>query len=124
MGKNRAELREWFNEQVDELKDDPEYISYGLMVDLAGQIAKKLKKEGLKQKDLAARLGKTEGWISRFMNDPTNFSVKKLVEIATALDMELEISFRDRMHQSNSSTKESFNGPNQISFVAEDSKED
>lgn len=95
VNKNEFNFKGWFDEEVDQLEKDPEYIAYGLMVDLAAQVAKKLKTEGLKQKDLAERLGKSEGWISRFMNDPTNFSIKKLVEIAVALGMELDVSFKE-----------------------------
>lgn len=93
--KDEFDFKGWFDNEVNELENDPEYLAYGLMVDLAAQVAKKLKAEGLKQKDLAKRLGKSEGWISRFMNDPTNFSIKKLVEIAVALGMELNVSFKE-----------------------------
>lgn len=95
VNKNEFNFKGWFDEEVDQLEKDPEYIAYGLMVDLAAQVAKKLQSQGLKQKDLAERLGKSQGWISRFMNDPTNFSIKKLVEIAVALGMELDVSFKE-----------------------------
>ncbi len=95
MEKNEFNFKGWFDKEIDQLEKDPEYIAYGLMVDLAAQVAKKLAADGLKQKDLAERLGKTPGWISRFMNDPTNFSIKKLVEIAVVLGMELDISFKE-----------------------------
>jgi transcriptional regulator with XRE-family HTH domain len=91
----KNEFKTWFDNEVKQLEDDPEYIANGLMIELAAQVARKLQKEGLKQKDLAERLDKSQGWISRFMNDPTNFSVKKLVEIAVALGMELDIDFKE-----------------------------
>lgn len=92
---NEFDFKGWFDQEVKELEQDPEYIANGLMIELAAQVAKKLQKEGLKQKDLADRLDKSPGWISRFMNDPTNFSIKKLVEIGVALDMRLEVKFKD-----------------------------
>lgn len=95
VNKNEFDFKGWFDDEVGQLEKDPEYIAYGLMVDLAAQVARKLHDEGLKQKELAERLGKSQGWISRFMNDPTNFSIKKLVEIAVALGMELDISFKE-----------------------------
>lgn len=95
MNNSEFDFKGWFDKEVEQYENDPEYIAYGLMVDLAAQVAKKLKKEGLKQKDLAERLDKSEGWISRFLNDPTNYSVKKLVEIAVVLGMELNISFKE-----------------------------
>lgn len=95
MSNNEFNFKSWFDKEVEQYEDDPEFIAYGLMIDLAAQVAKKLEKEGLRQKDLAERLDKSEGWISRFLNDPTNYSVKKLVEIAVALGMELNISFKE-----------------------------
>ncbi len=95
MSTNEFDFRSWFDNESKQLENDPEYIAYSLMTGLAAQVAQKLEKEGLRQKDLAKRLGKSEGWISRFMNDPTNFSVKKLVEIAVALNMDLEINFKE-----------------------------
>ena len=95
MRNNEFDFKEWFDKEIEQYEDDPEFIAYGLMIDLAAQVAKKLEKEGLRQKDLAERLDKSEGWISRFLNDPTNYSVKKLVEIAVALGMELDISFKE-----------------------------
>lgn len=95
MSNNKFDFRGWFDKEVDQLENDPEYIAYGLMVKLAAQVKRKLEKEDLRQKDLAERLDKSQGWISRFMNDPTNFSIKKLVEIAVALGMELDIGFKE-----------------------------
>jgi transcriptional regulator with XRE-family HTH domain len=95
MSKNKSDLKNWFDKEISQLQNDPEYIAYGLMIELASQVKRKLEKEGLKQKDLAQRLGKSEGWISRFMNDPTNFSIQKLVEIAIALGMKLDVSFEE-----------------------------
>lgn len=95
MAENNFDFKKWFDKEVESLEQDAEYISYGLMIDLASQIASKLDKEGLKQKDLADRLGKSPGWISRIINNPTNFSVKKLVELGAALGLELEINFKE-----------------------------
>lgn len=95
MSKNKSDLKGWFDKEIEQLEDDPEYIAYGLMIELASQVKRKLKRGGLRQKDLAKRLDKSEGWISRFMNDPTNFSIKKLVEIAVALGMELDVNFKE-----------------------------
>jgi len=95
MAKYDFDFKKWFDEEVKSLEQDAEYISYGLMIDLAAQIASKLDKEGLKQKDLAERLGKSPGWISRIINSPTNFSVKKLVELGSVLGLQLEIKFKE-----------------------------
>lgn len=113
---NDFDFKDWFDQEVKELEKDPEYIANGLMIEMAAQVSKKLQDEGLKQKDLAEKLGKSEGWISRFMNAPTNFSVKKLVEIGVALGMNLEVKFKDPITISNVKPKtitgKSRSGPN------------
>lgn len=118
---NEFDFKGWFDQEVKELEQDPEYIANGLMIELAAQVAQKLQREGLKQKDLADKLDKSQGWISRFMNDPTNFSIKKLVEIGVALGMNLEVKFKDPITIPNVKPKtitgKSKSGPNkQINF--------
>ena len=59
------------------------------MVDLSFKIVDRiheiLKAKGLKQKDLALRLGKKESEISRWMRGTYNFSLDKLMAIEDAL---------------------------------------
>lgn len=45
-----------------------------------------LEEKGLKQKDLAERLGKSEAEISKWMRGTHNFTIDTLVAIETALD--------------------------------------
>lgn len=58
-------------------------------VDLSFQIVDRideiLKAKGLKQKDLALRLGKKESEISRWMRGTHNFTINKLIAIENAL---------------------------------------
>ncbi|HLR33317.1 MAG TPA: helix-turn-helix transcriptional regulator [Fodinibius sp.] len=81
----------WIKEKEQKLKNDPEYIAYGIMLDISSQITNRLNELNWKQKDLAERLNKSQGWISRLLNAPTNFSIKKLVEVALAIDLKLDV---------------------------------
>jgi predicted XRE-type DNA-binding protein len=87
------DFKDWFDKEVQGLAKDPEYITYGLAIELAAQIKRKIQTEGINQKDLAVKLNKSESWMSSFMNSPANFSIKELVEVAVALDMEFNASF-------------------------------
>lgn len=93
MAKQEFDFKKWYESEKDELSQDPEFIAQGIMMDLSIQIADYLKQHNLKQKDLADRLGKSQGWVSRFLNGPTNFSVLKLTEMAVALGLKLNVSF-------------------------------
>ena len=59
-------------------------------VDLSFQIVDRiheiLQEKGLKQKDLALRLGKKEAEISKWMRGTHNFTINTLVSIEQALD--------------------------------------
>jgi transcriptional regulator with XRE-family HTH domain len=47
---------------------------------------------GLKQADLAAILGRDEGWVSRSLNGPANWTLRTLGELVGGLNGELEIN--------------------------------
>ena len=53
---------------------------------LAEEIHEILEEKGLKQKDLALRLGKSEAEISKWMRGTHNFTIDTLVSIEDALD--------------------------------------
>ena len=49
------------------------------------------KEEGLSQADIAKAIGKDEGWVSRNLKGPKNWTIKTLGEFAEALNGDLEI---------------------------------
>lgn len=57
---------------------------------IAAEIAMQRQKLGLSQKELAARLGVTQGLVSRWEKGETNFTLSKLVEIASALELKMQ----------------------------------
>jgi transcriptional regulator with XRE-family HTH domain len=54
-----------------------------------------LRQKYWKQKDLAVKLGVTEAWIFRLLNNPTNMSIFKIVEVAMALGLEIELTLNN-----------------------------
>lgn len=57
--------------------------------------AEKAQAEGITQSDVATKLGKDRGQISRIFAGPKNWTLDTLSDLALALDMEPEISFGD-----------------------------
>lgn len=49
------------------------------------------KAEGMKQKDLAARIGRDPGWVSASLRGPGNWTMRTLGELAAGLGGEVEI---------------------------------
>lgn len=50
------------------------------------------KAEGMKQKDLAARIGRDAGWVSNSLRGPGNWTMRTLGELAVGLGGEVEVS--------------------------------
>ena len=53
------------------------------------------KKAGLTQRELGERLGKQEGWVSRKLSGPSNWTLRTLGELSDALEGEVEINIVD-----------------------------
>jgi len=51
--------------------------------------------EGMTQADLAERLGRDKGWVSRKLSGPTNWTLRTFGELIDAMDGEVEITIAD-----------------------------
>ena len=60
-----------------------------------------LMEKGLKQKDLAQRLGKSEAEISKWMRGTHNFTIDTLVSIEDALDAPIVLVYRPDVYSIN-----------------------
>lgn len=74
------------------------------MVDLSFRIVDRiheiLKEKGLKQKDLALRLGKNESEISKWMRGTHNFTIDTLVSIENVLgEPIIEVCYSQAAHE-------------------------
>lgn len=59
--------------------------------DAVYQLWKRRHAEGMKQKDIADRLGRNRGWVSRNLRGPGNWTMRTLGAFVEALNGELEI---------------------------------
>lgn len=57
-----------------------------LTFDIAKRIACLLKKNGMTQSDLAVKMGKSEGLVSRWLSGTHNFTIQTLTEIGAVLN--------------------------------------
>lgn len=61
---------------------DKTRAEFNLSFEIADRIEALLKKQGLKQKELAARMGKRESEVSRWLTGRHNFTTNTLADIA------------------------------------------
>ena len=64
---------------------DKTRAEFNLSFEIADRIEAILKKQGLTQKELAARMGKRESEVSRWLTGRHNFTTNTLADIALAL---------------------------------------
>lgn len=67
-------------------------------------------REGMTQQDIAARLGRDPGWVSRKLSGPSNWTIATLGEIADALDGEIEIKIADLHKPTDMSNSDAYSG--------------
>jgi len=73
---------------------------------IGDQIKELRRKKGLNQSELAELVGTSQSTIARLENpDNFSYSLKTLLKIAEALDMELVISFREKKYKKDEKTK-------------------
>lgn len=63
-----------------------------LVFDAVQKLWHRREEEGLKQKDLAERIGRDPAWVSKNLRGPANWTLRTLGEFVQGLDGELELS--------------------------------
>lgn len=110
--KSMSDLLELFE---DSLKPS-DLIEARAISQVTGTIIRERKRLGLDQKEFAEKLGVSQSLVSRWENGNSNFTIKSLAEIATKLDMCLDIKIKrkidivqvDRFETSNYVKKEDY----------------
>ncbi len=88
-----------------------------LAFDAVSELWRKRQAAGMKQTDLAEKLGRDTGWLSKKLKGPGNWTLRTFGEMAEALDGEIEI----RIHPLEEPAKERINYD---AYAAEPSKRD
>jgi transcriptional regulator with XRE-family HTH domain len=79
----------WFTDLLDRYEDDPDFLTEQVLLDVTEQICVRLNELGLKPADLARRLGVSRAAVSQMLNGKPNMTLRTLVGVAHALDVEL-----------------------------------
>jgi len=67
-------------------------------LDIQDQVADHLAKKGWTQKELAARMGKTEAEVSRWLNELHNLTMKSIAKLEVALGEDIILTPRTAAH--------------------------
>ena len=87
---------QWADEIYEEYKEDPEYMTAVLMLEITEQLSKRMIEIGISQHELAKRLGVKQPFISRLLNLNQNTTIKTLVRVAKTLDLTVEVIMSEK----------------------------
>ena len=68
-----------------EYQSDPEYVAGFMALEVTAKCARVMRREGITQKELAARLGVSRGYVSRVFAGHINMTLKSLAKLSLAL---------------------------------------
>ena len=83
----------WFEDELEELKDDPAFVLEGLKLDISEQICNLAKDNDLKLTDIADKAGLSRKSLFNLLRSKSNFSLSALVKVAMALERKVHIEF-------------------------------
>lgn len=86
--------KDWFDKELKKLDNNLDSLTYKYVLDFSENIFEILDNNPIKNKNkyLAQKLNCSPAYISKLFNGRSNFTVRKLVELAKAVDYDLKIS--------------------------------
>ena len=87
------DTEKWFNDKLSALKDDADFRLETIILDLTEQISERMKEKGMTRAKLAEVLGVTPAAVTKLLNGNPNFTLKTLLKVADALELEFNASF-------------------------------
>ena len=88
--------KKWFEEMLESFKDDFDFRLESILIGLTEQICKVMRERNISRIQLAQRLKVSPPAVTKILNGSSNFTIKTLMSIADALEMNLNIEFRER----------------------------
>ena len=98
--------------------EDHEILAASITSDISNEIAKRRMSLNLSQKELAAKLGKTQSTISKWENGDMNFTMELLAEIACKLNMKLLVEMKPQEVVQKSGRFKGISSGNVVDFKA------
>ena len=90
----------WFDKMLNEYKDDLEFRFEGIILDINEKICKRMKEKKVKRADLAKLLGVSRTAVTNMLDGNPNFTLKRLLAVTDALDMNLVIELESKSPES------------------------
>jgi transcriptional regulator with XRE-family HTH domain len=80
---------DWAKERIEKIKDHPKYMATKLMIEITEQFCNRMKELGISQRELAKRIGKSQPYVAKMMNNGANMTLETIAMFANALEMDV-----------------------------------
>jgi len=84
------------HERLRKLESDPRFVAEGMKLAFADDLVWLLEARGLKQTELAEKLGTNRGYITRVLDTEYNLTIETMARIALALDARISLRMLPR----------------------------
>ena len=88
--------QEWFKNKLESFKEDFEFRLETLILEITEKISQRMKQKKINRTDLAALLEVSRPAVTKILDGNPNFTLRKLLSLADALDLELKIDFNEK----------------------------
>lgn len=89
-------VQERWNQLVRRVQASPTYGLEGLLLSINEEICSAMEEQRVSRTDLAERLGKSKAWVTKFLGGNRNLTLKTLVHVANALDLDVNVGLQRR----------------------------
>ena len=88
--------KSWFQKQIERLKDDFDFRLETLILNVTETIVENMGKKGFNRLKFAEILKVSPPAVTKILNGTSNFTLKTLLSIADALELNLKIEFEEK----------------------------
>jgi len=89
-------LEELLRKKIESYKDDFDFRLESFIFDLTERISKRMKERNISRSKLAELLGISPPAVTKILNGNSNFTLKTLLSLADALELDLKIDFKEK----------------------------
>lgn len=88
--------KKWFEDLLKSFEKDLDFRLESLVLNLTESISRKMKEKNINRTQLAGLLNISPPAVTKILNGTSNFTLRTLLSIAVALDLDLDVAFRDK----------------------------
>lgn len=87
---------EWFKDKLESFRGDFEFRLEKLILRLTDRLSERMEQKKINRTNLAAILQVSRPAVTKILDGNSNFTLRKLLSLSDALDLELKIDFKEK----------------------------